>query len=78
MMSASGKNFKTYRLSVDLGSLRAVGEVDRERVAGRQLAAVNGRGAIARGDVGREQDGRRRIADHVGQVDVEGVLVGAH
>lgn len=73
--SLGGLEQSTYRLSIDLLGLSAVGQVDGEGVASGELAAIDLRGAVAGGDVRGEQDGRGRVAGHVGQVDVEGVLV---
>lgn len=66
---------ETYRLGVDLLGLVAVGEVDGEGVAGRQLAAVDGGGASGGVDVGDEQGADGWVLDLVGQVDAEGILV---
>lgn len=66
---------KTYRLSVDLLGLGAVGEVDGVAVTVGELAAVDVEGAVGRGDVGGEQDVGGRVGGLVGQVDVEGGLV---
>lgn len=67
---------ETYRLGVDLLGLVVVGEVDGEGVADRQLAAVNGDGAVLGVDVVGEQDADGGVLGLVGQVDAERVLVG--
>lgn len=73
--SNGGEYLKTYRLGVDLLGLVTVGEVDGERVAGGQLAAVDGGRAGVLGNVGHEQGADRRVLDLVGQVDAESILI---
>lgn len=70
-----GYDFQTYRLGVDLLGLVTVGEVDGERVAGSQLAAVDGGGTGGGRDVGDEQGADGWVLDLVGQVDAEGILI---
>lgn len=70
-----GLDLSTYRLSVDLLGLGAVGQVDGKVVAGGELAAVDLERAVAGLDVGGEQDVGGRVGDLVGKVDVEGGLV---